>query len=78
MTYGISWGINNGFLPKLAYLLTVKKGWASIASVVNQEGKVEWWQPPGVGPAPGSRKSSNTHTACIFLLAAIEVYKLGL
>jgi rhamnogalacturonyl hydrolase YesR len=78
MTYGISWGINNGLLPKRAYLPAVKKGWAAIASVVTEEGKVEWGQPPGVGPAPVSRESSNTHTAGIFLLAASEVYKLGL
>jgi rhamnogalacturonyl hydrolase YesR len=78
MTYGISWGINNGFLSKRDYLSTVKKGWGAIASVVNQEGKVEWGQPPGVGPAPVSQESSNTHTAGIFLLAASEVYKLDL
>ena len=78
MTYGISWGINNGILPKRDYLPTVKKGWGAIASVVNQDGKVEWGQPPGVGPAPVSQESSNTHTVGIFLLAASEVYKLGL
>lgn len=46
--------------------------------MLNQAGKVEWGQPPGVGPAPVNRESSNTHTAGIFLLAASEVYKLGL
>ena len=76
MTYGISWGVNNGLLPKKAYLPVAKKGWAALASVVNDDGKVEWGQPPGAGPAPVTRESSNTHTAGIFLLAASEVYKL--
>lgn len=78
MTYGVAWGVNNGLLSKEAYLPVAKKGWAAIASVVNEEGKVEWGQPPGVGPAPVTQESSNSHTVGIFLLAASEVYKLDI
>jgi len=76
MIYGLAWGINQGLLAKETYLPAVRKGWPALASVVDTNGKVQWGQPPGVGPAAVTQESSNTHTAGIFLLATSEMYKL--
>ena len=66
MIYGLAWGINQGLLAKETYLPAVRKGWPALASVVDTNGKVQWGQPPGVGPAAVTQESSNTHTAVFF------------
>jgi rhamnogalacturonyl hydrolase YesR len=74
--YGIAWGINNGILDRDRFLPIVKKSWAAVASVVNEEGDVTWCQPPGGGPGEVKETDSTRYGAGIFLLAASEVFRL--
>jgi len=75
-TYGIAWGINNGILDRERFLPVAKNGWAALVSVVNEEGRVGWSQPPGGGPGNVEETDSTRYGAGIFLLAASEIYQL--
>jgi rhamnogalacturonyl hydrolase YesR len=75
-TYGIAWGINSGILDRDRFLPVAKNGWAALASVVNEDGKVGWSQPAGGGPGKVAEADTSKFGAGIFLLAASEVYLL--
>lgn len=75
-TYGIAWGINNRILDRERFLPVAKNGWAALVSVVNEEGRVGWSQPPGGGPGNVEETDSTKYGAGIFLLAASEIYQL--
>ena len=75
-TYGIAWGINNGILDRERFLPIATKGWAALASVVNDEGRVGWSQPPGGGPGKVEETDSTRYGAGIFLMAASEIIQL--
>jgi len=77
-TYGITWGINNGILPRDEYLPVVKKSWAALVSIISEEGKVQWGQMPGETPYQVRKDDSTEYGSGIFLLAASEIYKLGI
>jgi unsaturated rhamnogalacturonyl hydrolase len=75
-TYGIAWGVNNGMLDRERFLPIAMKSWAAIASVVNEDGRVGWSQPPGGGPGKVVEADSTRYGSGIFLLAASEVFLL--
>jgi len=75
-TYGIAWGINNGILDRERFLPIATNGWAALASVVNEEGRVGWSQPPGGGPGKVAETDSTRYGAGIFLMAASEIIQL--
>ena len=74
--YGIAWGINNGILNRERFLPVARKAWTALASVVNEDGKVGWSQPPGGGPGKVAEADSSKFGMGIFLLAASEVFLL--
>lgn len=78
-TYGLLWGINNGFLNKKEYLPVVKKSWAYLTKVALQpDGKVGYVQPIGDRAIPGQVVDKNSTTnfgVGAFLLAACEMYR---
>ena len=80
-TYGLAWGINNGFLDKVTYETVVAKAWNGLTSIaVHSDGFLGYVQ--GVGSAPSSSQLvTYNHTADFgvgaFLLAGSEVYKLA-
>ncbi len=76
-TYGLTWGINNGILPREEYQPAVEKAWAALVSAVSEEGKVQWGQLVGASPYKILQEDSHEYVNGIFLLAASEMYKLN-
>lgn len=77
-TYGLLWGINNGYLSKKEYGKTVGKAWNYLTKIALQpSGKVGYVQP--IGENAGQHKVSAETTADFgvgaFLLAASEMVK---
>jgi rhamnogalacturonyl hydrolase YesR len=79
-TYGLLWGINNGYLDKKEYLPAAAKGYRYLTQVALQpSGKVGYVQPIGERAIPGQVVDSNSTTGFgvgAFLLAASEMYRL--
>jgi unsaturated rhamnogalacturonyl hydrolase len=80
-TYGMAWGINNGYLASSGYGATVAKAWnAMVNTAVHPNGKLGYVQ--GVGQEPASSQPvtyDNTEDFGVgaFLLAGSEVYEMG-
>lgn len=75
-TYGLLWGINNGYLDDARYLEAAKKGWKYLSEKALQpDGSVGYVQPIGEKAIPGQvvdvHSTSNFGTGA-FLLAACE------
>lgn len=75
-TYGLLWGINNGYLNDAKYLDAAKKGWKYLSEKALQpDGSVGYVQPIGEKAIPGQvvdvHSTSNFGTGA-FLLAACE------
>jgi unsaturated rhamnogalacturonyl hydrolase len=76
-TYGLAYGINNGYLDRATYLPAVKKGWMALTSVVNAEGRLGYVQNIGLAPGPAGADESHEFGVGAFLLAGSEVAKIG-
>lgn len=75
-TYGLLWGINNGYLTGPEYLETALKGWSYLSTVALQkDGNIGYVQPIGEKAIPGQvvdRNSTADFGVGAFLLAACE------
>ncbi len=75
-TYGLLWGINNGYLNDPKYLDAAQKGWNYLKNVALQkDGRVGYVQPIGEKAIPGQvvdSKSTANFGVGAFLLAACE------
>ena len=75
-TYGLLWGINNGFLEQKTYMPAVRKAWKYLTEVALQpDGKVGYVQPIGEKAIPGQIVDANSTAnfgVGAFLLAACE------
>jgi rhamnogalacturonyl hydrolase YesR len=78
-TYGVLWGINNGYLSKKEFLPVAKKGWNYLANIALQpDGRIGYVQPIGERAIPGQvvdKNSSANFGVGAFLLAACEMYR---
>ncbi|GAB3529486.1 glycoside hydrolase family 88 protein [Pontibacter brevis] len=78
-TYGLLWGINNGYLDKDEYLPAAAKGYNYLTTVALQpSGKVGYVQPIGERAIPGQVVDVNSTSGFgvgAFLLAASEMYR---
>ena len=78
-TYGLLWGINNGFLDKAAYAPVVMKAWDYLSTVALQpDGSVGYVQPIGEKAIPGQVVDVNSVAPFgtgAFLLAACEMVR---
>ena len=78
-TYGLLWGINNGFLSEEEYLTTVKNAWNYLTTVALQpDGRVGYVQPIGEKAIPGqiiNANSTSNFGVGAFLLAACEMVR---
>lgn len=78
-TYGLIWGINNGYLDKKEYLPVVTKAWDYLSKVALQkDGKLGYVQPIGERAIPGQvvdQNSTSPFGVGAFLLAASELYR---
>jgi hypothetical protein len=75
-TYGLLWGINNGYLTDAKYLDAAKKGWEYLSkTALQKDGSVGYVQPIGEKAIPGQvvdRNSTSNFGTGAFLLAACE------
>ena len=78
-TYGLQWGINNGYLDAKKYQPVVDKAWKYLATIALQpDGTVGYVQPIGEKAIPGQvvdQKSVTNFGTGAFLLAACVYYK---
>ncbi|NID10713.1 glycoside hydrolase family 88/105 protein [Fibrivirga algicola] len=78
-TYGLLWGINNGYLKKRTYLPAALKGWTYLSTVALQpSGKIGYVQPIGEKAIPGQVVNANSTTnfgVGAFLLAGSELHR---
>lgn len=78
-TYGLLWGINNGYLDKKKYLPVVAKSWAYLSKIAMQvDGKIGYVQPIGERAIPGQivdKNSTSNFGVGAFLLASCEMYR---
>lgn len=78
-TFGLLWGLNNGYLLEENYGDAARKGWNYLSSIALQEsGRVGYVQPIGGDASPGNLINSNSTAdfgVGAFLLAAVEMYK---
>ena len=79
-TYGLLWGIDNGYLDKATYLPSAELGWSYLSTIALQpNGSVGYVQPIGSAAVPGqSVTAANTANFGVgaFLLAASELTRL--
>lgn len=75
-TYGLLWGINNGYLTDPKYLACARRGWDYLSgTALQKDGTVGYVQPIGEKAIPGqvvNRKSTSNFGTGAFLLAACE------
>jgi len=80
-TYGLLWGINNGYLKEKTYLPAALKGWNYLSTVALQPtGKIGYVQPIGDRAIPGQIVDSNSTAnfgVGAFLLAACEMARFS-
>jgi len=78
-TYGLLWGINNGYLNECKYRPAAMKGWKYLSTVALQpSGKVGYVQPIGEKAIPGQVVDANSTAnfgVGAFLLAASEMLR---
>ncbi len=78
-TYGLIWGINNGYLKEKKFLPAALKGWNYLSKIALQEsGKVGYVQPIGEKAIPGQVVDANSTAnfgVGAFLLAGCEMYR---
>lgn len=75
-TYGLLWGINNGYLKDSKYIDAAKKGWEYLSKkALQKDGSIGYVQPIGEKAIPGqvvNVKSTANFGVGAFLLAACE------
>lgn len=78
-TYGILWGVNNGYLAKKDYKKCIDRAWRYISeTAVQTDGKVGYVQPIGDRAIPGQTVDANSQAnfgVGAVLLAACEYYR---
>lgn len=78
-TYGLLWGINNGYLNEKQYLPVAIRGWNYLAiTALQPDGKIGYVQPIGekaiLGQVVNQNSTANFGVGA-FLLAACEMYR---
>ncbi|MCI9285003.1 MAG: DUF2264 domain-containing protein [Muribaculaceae bacterium] len=75
-TYGLLWGVNNGYLTDQKYIDAAKKGWSYLkGTALQKDGRVGYVQPIGEKAIPGQVVDANSTSnfgVGAFLLAACE------
>lgn len=75
-TYGLLWGVNNGYLDEATYMPSIKKAWNYLSkTALQKDGTVGYVQPIGEKAIPGQvvdAKSTANFGVGAFLLAACE------
>ena len=77
MTYGMAWGINNGFLDRKTYEPVVRRAWAGMLKHVYADGRLGCIQQTGAQPTTFKASASYTYGVGGFLLAGSELIKMS-
>ncbi len=77
MTYGIAYGVNEGYLDRKQYEPVVAKAWAGMLQHIYADGRLGCIQQTGAEPAPFRATASYTYGVGGFLLAGSEVRRMG-
>lgn len=79
-TYGLLWGINNGYLSDPKYMDAARKGWNYLkTTALQKDGRVGYVQPIGEKAIPGQVVDANSTAdfgVGAFLLAACEYVRM--
>jgi len=75
ITFGLAWGVNNGYFTEKEIVEAVKKGWAALASSVDKKGMLHWVQQIGRAPDPVKENDTQLYGVGALLLAASEMTK---
>ncbi len=79
-TYGIIWGVNNGYLDRAEYMPTIQKAWSYLRDkALQKDGTVGYVQPIGEKAIPGqvvNARSTANFGVGAFLLAACEYVRM--
>jgi unsaturated rhamnogalacturonyl hydrolase len=79
-TYGMLWGINNGYLAGKEFLPVIDRSWKYLTTIAMQpDGRIGYVQPIGERAIPGQvvdKQSTANFGVGAFLLAACEMYRL--
>ncbi len=76
--YAITWGINEGVLPREKYLPVVQNAWKALKTTVDPTtGKVGWVQPVGSAPAAITADNTEPYGTGALLLAGTEMVRLN-
>lgn len=76
MTYGLAWGVNHGFLKGTTYKKAALKGWKTLCSYVNEDGKLQYVQLVAGSPEKIEKDMTEVYGVGAFLLAASEIIDL--
>ncbi len=77
-TYALTWGVNQGLLDREVYSPAVHRAWATLASMVDPDGKLTHVQPIGADPKKFSENATEIYGVGAFLLAGSEAYRMAL
>ena len=77
-TYGMAWGIANGYLTDTIYLPTVVKAWNALNTVaVHPDGMLGYCQSIAAGPGPSAYGDTKDYAVGAFVLAGCELLKIA-
>lgn len=74
--FGLTWGINNGYLDAAKYKPVVEKGWKALINTIHPDGKLGFVQPIGESPKSVTEDMTEVYGVGAFLLAGTEILKL--
>ncbi len=74
-TFGVAWGLNNGYLDRETYEPVLLKAWEGITSAVNENGMLGYVQAVGASPGISYSDKSETYGSGAFIAAGAEMYQ---
>lgn len=77
MTYGIAYGINEGYLDRKQYGPVVERAWAGMLKHIYSDGRLGCIEQTGAEAAPFRATASYTYGVGGFLLAGSEIRRMG-
>ncbi|MBT8043818.1 MAG: glycoside hydrolase family 88 protein, partial [Verrucomicrobiae bacterium] len=75
--FGLTWGINNGYLDKKQYTPVVTRAWHTLTQCVRPDGLLGYVQPVGAAPGDSYPDKSEVYGVGAFLAAGTEMYRLA-
>jgi len=76
-TYALAFGINHGLLDRRTFEPHVRRGWAGLVAKLRPDGILGYVQRAGDRPVPTRSEDTAPYASGAFLLAGLEVMRLG-